>query len=209
MTRSAPRSRRTLSSDATRAALLAAARRRFARRGYDAVTAEEIARAAGVTRATLYYQFRDKGELFRAVCEELERECSERIAVAAAPLTDPWQQVRAGCSAALDTYLDPAYQRIMVRDAPAVLGWTRWRALLARYGRGLLREGVRRAMEQGSVERRPLEPLVHLITGAINEAGLAIAHAKDPRAARAQLGSALDRLLEGVGSETGRGRRAG
>ncbi len=204
MPRTSLRSRKTLTSDGTRAALLAEARRRFAKRGYDAATAEEIARAAGVTRATLYYQFRDKRELFRAVCEELERECSERIVAAAARHSDPWEQVRSGCGAALDTYLDRAYQRIMVRDAPAVLGWTRWRALQARYGRGLLREGIRRAMDEGIVARQPLEPLVHLITGAINEAGLAIAHAKDPPSARAELGSSLELLLDGVGARAGK-----
>src|SRR6266540_3788275 len=67
-------------SDATRAALLAAATPLFAARGFAGVGTEEIVRAAGVTRGALYHQFRDKRELFAAVAEEVEAEIAERIA---------------------------------------------------------------------------------------------------------------------------------
>jgi AcrR family transcriptional regulator len=67
-------------SEATRAALMAAARPLFAERGYAAVGTEEIVRAAGVTRGALYHQFADKRELFAAVFEQVEAEVTQRTA---------------------------------------------------------------------------------------------------------------------------------
>ncbi|WP_374711661.1 TetR/AcrR family transcriptional regulator [Symbiobacterium terraclitae] len=53
-----------------RAEILDAALRLFAAKGFDAATNAEIARAAGVTAAALYYYFPNKEELFRAAVRE-------------------------------------------------------------------------------------------------------------------------------------------
>ena len=53
-----------------RADILDAALRLFAEKGYAAATNAEIARAAGVTAAALYYYFPSKEELFRAAVRE-------------------------------------------------------------------------------------------------------------------------------------------
>ena len=60
--------------EATRDALLGAARALFAERGYAGVGTEEVVRRAGVTRGALYHHFRDKQDLFRAVFEQTEAE---------------------------------------------------------------------------------------------------------------------------------------
>ena len=51
----------------TRAVILDAARSIFARRGLDGASVREVARTAGVNNAMIYYHFKDKGELYRAV----------------------------------------------------------------------------------------------------------------------------------------------
>jgi AcrR family transcriptional regulator len=57
-----------------RAEILTAALDVFAAKGYAAATNAEIARAAGVTSAALYYYFPSKADLFRAaVCERKEQ----------------------------------------------------------------------------------------------------------------------------------------
>src|SRR5258705_2730920 len=76
-------SRKVEQSEATRAALVAAARPLFAERGYAGVGTEEIVRAAGVTRGALYHQFADKRELFAAVFEQVEADVTQRTARAA------------------------------------------------------------------------------------------------------------------------------
>ena len=67
-------------AEATRGALMDAARRLFTERGYDGVGTEEIVRAAGVTRGALYHHFGGKAELLEAVYERLEAESTERVA---------------------------------------------------------------------------------------------------------------------------------
>lgn len=51
----------------TRAAILAAARRVFAQRGLDGTSVREVAEAAGVNNAMIYYHFKDKDDLYRSV----------------------------------------------------------------------------------------------------------------------------------------------
>jgi len=49
--------------------LVAQARRLFAENGYAAVSVDEVAAAAGLTKGAVYYQFKDKTDLFRAACD--------------------------------------------------------------------------------------------------------------------------------------------
>ncbi len=53
----------------TRERLLDAAEREFRLRGVSRTSLAEVATAAGVTRGAVYWHFRDKVELFRAMCE--------------------------------------------------------------------------------------------------------------------------------------------
>src|SRR3981189_3147740 len=100
-------------SAATRANLLAAARRLFAVRGYAGVGTEEIVRAAGVTRGALYHQFRDKEQLFEAVFEQGEAGGTQRIADSAlAGATDPLAALHAGSRAFLAVCAEPEVERI-------------------------------------------------------------------------------------------------
>jgi AcrR family transcriptional regulator len=183
---------------ATRGALLDAARGLFATRGYARTGREDIVCAAGVTRGALYHHFTNKEQLFRAVFESMEAALLERIAVAAGAGRDPGEQLSRGCAAFLDAATDPAVQRVILIDAPSVLGWQEWRAVDAQYGLGMMREGLRAAMDAGQIRRQPVTPLAHLLLAALNEAALYIAGAPDPAAARAEIGAVVDGLLSGL-----------
>src|SRR5215472_1311022 len=121
--RSMARTKHDLRSEATRRQLVTAARALFGARGYAGVGTEEIVRAAGVTRGALYHQFRDKADLFAAVAEEVEAEIAERIAAGARAAADPVEALRAGARLFLDACGEPEVERIILLDAPAVLGW--------------------------------------------------------------------------------------
>jgi AcrR family transcriptional regulator len=191
-------SRKAEQSDATRSTLLSVARGLFTEHGYATTSTNEIADRAGVTRGALYHHFAAKDDLFRAVFEQLEAEIAEQVARAALAGADPLEQLRLGCRAFLDACLDPAVQRIVLLEGPGVLGWDTWQEIEERYGYGLVATGVGAAISAGAFEQQPVEPLAHVLFGALAQAGLVVARADDPGAARTQMEAATDRLLDGL-----------
>jgi AcrR family transcriptional regulator len=185
-------------SERTRAALTSAARRLFADRGYAGVGTEEIVRAAGVTRGALYHHFSGKPDLLEAVYEQIEGEITQKIATGALAGSDPLKALHAGSEMFLDVCLEPEVQRIVLLDAPAVLGWERWREIAADHGLGLIEAALGAAMEAGQIARQPLRPLAHVLMGALDEAAMLVARADDTEAARAEVGATLASLLEGL-----------
>jgi AcrR family transcriptional regulator len=184
--------------EATRAALVAAARSLFAERGYASVGTEEIVKRAGVTRGALYHHFTDKEDLMRAVLHDLSRELAEASATAVLKETDQWRQIVAAVGAFLDACTDPAVQRIVMTDAPSVLGWDEWREIDTQYGLGLVKASLENAMETGLIARQPVDPLAHLLVGALDEAAMYISRAEDTGAARREMGESIERVLDGL-----------
>ena len=135
-------------SEATRAALMDAARGLFAERGYPAVATEEIVRAAGVTRGALYHHFDGKEELFAAVYEQVEADLVAELGEMATEASDPLDALHRGAAAFLEACRRPEVQRITLIDAPSVLGWERWREIGVKYGFVLIEEVLRAGMEQ-------------------------------------------------------------
>jgi AcrR family transcriptional regulator len=202
--RAAASGRRTQAerSEATRDALIEAARRLFAEHGYAGVGTEEIVRAAGVTRGALYHHFDGKRGLFEAAYERVEAELAERIAAgalaggAAAPL----DAMRVGAEMFLRACTEPEAQQIVLLDGPSVLGWDRWREIAAEHGLGLIEGTLRAAIEAGAIPEQPVRPLAHVLMGALDEAAMLVARAEDPERMREDVGRTLDSLLAGLSS---------
>jgi AcrR family transcriptional regulator len=184
-------------AEATRNALMAAARRLFTEKGYDSVSAEEIVREAGVTRGALYHHFGGKRDLLEAVYERLEAESTERVArvVLGSELESPLEAMKAGVEAFLDECAEPELQRIALHDAPAVLGWDRWRQIAAANGLGLIEASLSAAIEAGEIRELPVKPMAHLLMGALDEAAMLVARSEDP-AKRDEVTRVLLVLLE-------------
>lgn len=183
---------------ATIGRLLAVARTRFAEHGYAGTATEELVQAAGVTRGALYHHFENKEGLFRAVLEQVHAEVGERVGAAADAQCDAWQALVAGCRAFLSAANDPAIQRIMLIDGPAVLGWSKWRDMDAEHSLHLLRDHLALLADQGMLRTRRTEPLAHLLSGAMNELALWIAHPGGTDDALAQAIAALEETLDGL-----------
>src|SRR5262245_40519267 len=148
-------------TEATRAALVAAARPLFAERGFAAVGTDELARAAGVTRGALYRQFAGTPELSAAVFQQVEDETAQPIwpQVLASGAQDPVAALRVGVDAWLAACEDPDVHRIVLIEAPAALGWERWREIGHRYGVGLVEATLAAVIEQGILPRQPGRPI--------------------------------------------------
>jgi AcrR family transcriptional regulator len=184
-------------SQATRDALIEAARALFAERGYADVGTEEIVRAAGVTRGALYHHFDGKQDLFEAVYERVEAELAQEIASGAleAGAADPLKAMRAGAEMFLRACTEPEAQRIVLLDGPSVLGWDRWREIAAEHGLGLIEATLQAAIEARAIPEQPVRPLAHVLMGALDEAAMLVARAEDPARMREEVGRTLDSLL--------------
>jgi len=191
------RGRKAEQSDRTRSGLVRIARQLFAERGYAGTSTEEVVQQAGVTRGALYHHFRDKNDLFEAVFLEIQDEARDRIRSASNVPTEPWDRFRAGFDEYLNHSMDPTIQRIALIDAPAVLGWERWREL--DYTLDLLQAALAALQESGDISAVvPTDELAHLLRGVANEASQMIASASDTPAERRRVGEALVEVLEGL-----------
>ncbi|MBO6726564.1 MAG: TetR/AcrR family transcriptional regulator [Rhizobiaceae bacterium] len=164
-------------TDATRAALIAAARALFVDKGYAATGTPEIVTAAGVTRGALYHHFADKEALFRAVVEQEAELVAADIERAAPPqASDVAAALSAGGRAYLEAMRLPGRTRLLLLDGPAVLGRAAMDEIDARHGNRTLREGLMAAMRAGSLPRLPLEALIGLLGAMYDRAALAVAN---------------------------------
>jgi AcrR family transcriptional regulator len=183
---------------ATRAHLVEVATRLFAAHGYDGTSIEAVLVGSGVSRGSLYHHFPGKDALFWAVMEEVGARISGPVAEAMRDAPDPVAALRAGCLAWIRLAGDPVVQQIMLIDAPAVLGWQRWREL-DENSLGEIRAALTYAAEAGSIERRHVDTFAHIVLAAANEVAMMIVRADDPAAALSAGESAvaefLDRLL--------------
>ena len=182
----------------SRARLVAEARRLFERDGYAATSTEALLAATGLTRGALYHHFRDKKDLFVAVCDSVHAELAQAIESATAGIADPQAQLLAGSLAWIEAVSAPGARQVLLIDAPAVLGAAEWQALDERHGFRLLREAVLQIVQpEGSAEERRADALAAALNGAIN----ALVHWRarhDGPASRLALQAALQQVCAAV-----------
>jgi AcrR family transcriptional regulator len=181
----------------TRALLEQTARGLFEARGYAAVSSEEIVAQAGVTRGALYHHYDGKQGLFEAVAEAAMQRLHAHVAEAAGVARDPMDALRIGVRRFLDLATAPRLQRVLFVDAPAVMGWHRWRSMDERYGLGLLKQGVELAMATGQMRGASAQLIAHILLSALIEAALLAAHASNKAAAKHDAEEVLMKVLDG------------
>jgi AcrR family transcriptional regulator len=197
---------------ATREHLVAVATRLFAERGFDDTSIELVLQTAGVSRGALYHHFSGKDALFEAALEAVGADVGRRGAAAATGLTDPYAVLRAACLAWVEIAGDPVVQRIMLIDAPAVLGWHRWRALDEQNTLGEIRAALLAMATAGRLAPELVDMFAHVVLASMNEIALVIARADDSAAAMRDGAVAVDeflrRLLEPANSADSPARQA-
>jgi AcrR family transcriptional regulator len=183
---------------ATRAHLIEVATHLFAEHGYDGTSIEAVLADSGVSRGSLYHHFAGKEALFLAVMEEVGARVGQQGEDVMRDAPDPIAALRAGGLVWIRMAGDPVVRQIMLIDAPAVLGWQRWRELdepVLEMIRGILAY----AAETGRIEHRHVDTFAHIMLAAANEVALMIVRADDPATALTAGESAfaefMDRLL--------------
>ena len=89
-----------------RARIISVAETLFNKQGFDGASMRDIAAAAEMRAASVYYYFESKEELLWAVWEKGGLELLHRVADAIANKTDPWQRMETACVAHTTGLLD-------------------------------------------------------------------------------------------------------
>jgi AcrR family transcriptional regulator len=185
---------------ATRGRLVAAAAKLFAEKGYEATSIEDLLHELGMSRGALYHHFDSKEAVFEAVLHQIEAEVAEATVAASRGARDPAAALRAGCEAFLELARSQRIRQIALTDAPAALGWKKWREIEAQYGLGLLKAALGRAAKAGQLRADQVDVYAHVLLAALIEIALMIAR-ENSRAAvqhgRKALTKLIDSLVEG------------
>jgi len=183
--------------EATQGAILAAALRLFGESGFASVSVDEIAAAAGVAKGAVYHHFPSKEALFEAVFERAAEQLQQRVHAGAAGSGDRLRAMAAGARAYFEACAQPPFERIILKDGPAVLGWDRWREIDERYSLALVRTPLARLMRAGVLRERPVDLMARVVLAMLTEAGMAVAAASDRQAARRDAEDLITCLLAG------------
>jgi AcrR family transcriptional regulator len=167
----------------------------FAERGYEGTSIEAVLQESGVSRGSLYHHFKGKETLFEAVLEALETDVGRRTMEAAVLAPSPAGMLRAGCLAWVELAGDPVVQRILLIDAPSVLGWDRWRAFEERHALGLIKGVLGAIADEGGLAPDLVDVFAHVVLATMNEIALLVARADQPDAAMRVGSAAIDEVL--------------
>jgi AcrR family transcriptional regulator len=184
--------------EATRAAIVKAAKRLFGERGFAGTTMDHVATAAHVAKGAVYHHFKTKEALFEAVFDQVSEDLVAEVERAARSENDALAAMAAGTQAHFAACATDATGQIILRDGPAVLGWERWREIDARHFGGGFPLALARAMEDGLIARQPVEPLSRLLLGAVTEAAVACSAGSDLHKTGAEYARAFRTLLDAL-----------
>ncbi|MEO4108267.1 TetR/AcrR family transcriptional regulator [Acinetobacter pittii] len=106
----------------TRKKLIEVARRAFAEYGYTDTSMDKLTAEAGLTRGALYHHFGDKRGLFAAVVDQIDSQMAEYAQQHLEQPDDLWEGLLLEGQTYIQNALNPEFQRIVLRDGPAVLG---------------------------------------------------------------------------------------
>lgn len=194
------KSRRDQFSEATRAALLEAATRRFAELGFAGTSLEDVAADIRATRGAVYHHFSSKKALFEAVFEKLECEAVDQSRSAGARGKNAWERALLALDAFLEVCTDPVYGRVVWQEAPIALGWAHFTELENEFAFGLIEEYLGALMAEGSVDQLPLDTTARIAFSMLGAAGqgLSVAKEEDKNRLRDEYRTVIGRLLLGL-----------
>ena len=182
-------------TDATRAALIAAARELFEKHGFAATGTPEIVAAAQVTRGALYHHFADKTALFHAVCQQAAQEVADDIERQTQRSRKPLNALLHGANAYFVAMAAAGRARLLLLEAPAVLSAEQLLALSDTAGWGALKAGLGEALADEGHESLPLHELSVVLSAAFDRAALAIARGEPAGPYQQAIRLLLSRLI--------------
>jgi AcrR family transcriptional regulator len=182
----------------TRDALLTAAERLFVTRGYASTSIDAVATDARFTKGAVYRHFSDKRALFTAVFERVEIDTMSTMTGHLLDGEVSWATAADALSNYLDACTDRRFRRIVLEEAPAVLGWQIWRQLDQQYTGAVLRQILLGLMDAGEIPHQPVDLAARLCCATVGEGALAIAQSDSPQETKNQILFVLARMFAGL-----------
>ncbi|MGN6721129.1 MAG: TetR/AcrR family transcriptional regulator [Marmoricola sp.] len=194
--------RRAQTLSATRRLLVDIASEQFTEHGYAATSLDTIVSKARVTKGALYHHFSGKQALFEAVFEKIEADAANAMRKALKKSKDPWEKAALGLRAFLDVVQNRSYQRVVIQDGPAVLGYERFREQEERSSYSMINDLVRTVVASSSYELSDdmADTFSRIFFGAMSAAGESVTAAIDPEVTVARVEAALSFILAGLRS---------
>lgn len=167
----------------TRRCILDKAIETLAVSGYEKFSMEDMARNLDLTRGAIYHHFKSKEGLFREVVVfllgEMERAILRYATAGPGAGNDPWESLVFGCEGFLRESQEEAYQRIILIEAPTVLGAEEWQRLDDRYTTAPLIEVLEMLSNAGEITAPHVEAAARALSGAMNQLSLWITSPDD------------------------------
>jgi AcrR family transcriptional regulator len=158
-------------ASATQAALQQAALQWFSAQGFEKAPVGSICADAGVTVGALYHHYGDKKGLFAAVVEQVDAQLVQQALAARSAVIDnggsAWDAFLASIDTVLQAGTNAPTRRLMLVDAPAVLGAGAWDEIRQRQGLGAMRGSIRALQAHGIFTAHDAERLARIVLGAL------------------------------------------
>lgn len=188
--------RKVRQGQATRERLLSTASELFLEHGYEHTSIEQVLERAQISRGALYHHFHSKRDLYEGVLEHVEARIATACVRAARTHDDPLEALKAGCHAFLALARDPQVKHIVLTDAPAVIGWRRWREIDERHAFGIFKAALAAVPSVARLSPIALDTLAHVLLASLIELATLIANSNTPRTAEHNARTTLDELLD-------------
>jgi AcrR family transcriptional regulator len=190
-------------SAATIDAIVGAARKLFMTRGFETVSIDDIAVAAGIAKGGVYHHFPSKQAIFEMVLDrvqgELASQLSSRLAANTGKRTP--ETIATNLLEYLKAASEPGLRKLILIDGPVVLGMPRWREIDDRHFYEATHSGLAAIMGP-KASRKQVEAASRLVAGAIVEAALATGASDNPVAVAKLYCATLKSMLQGLQSHS-------
>lgn len=162
-------------SAATRQRIVDAARKLFAEYGFAKATTSAIARSAGLTEGAFFHHFKDKRALFAQVVQRIQHEFAAQVFQRGSAGDNALDRFLIGARASLELSQKPEYLRLVLIEAPTVLGANNWREIDAETSLAVIEPALQAITGRSDLADRQLRPFALLVLGLLNETAFALA----------------------------------
>jgi len=161
-------------TETTKAALKAAARALILENGYAETGTPEIVRLAKVTRGALYHHYADKKALFEEIIDDECHAVAAQINDSSMDAETAIDALKQGSDAFISAMASHGRTKLILIEAPTVLGRDKLIEIEDRHTRQSLKIGVSEAMKAGYLVSLPLDALIEILSSVFDSAALNI-----------------------------------